>query len=168
MDRRKFVLGIGSLAAGGAAAMGTGAFSSAQINDRAVEASVVNDNSALLRLNPSVSQHATQSGGKLKVSIQDLSQDSEYTFKQLFRIHNDGGNNPVEISASMSGGLSSAVNDARAYGPHVVDGTSLISDSVTIAPGEYVDVGATVVTTDGVGSFDGGGDWAFTIHADEA
>ena len=32
MDRRKFVIGVGSLAAGGAAAMGTGAFSAASMN----------------------------------------------------------------------------------------------------------------------------------------
>lgn len=167
MDRRKFVLGLGSIAAGGAAAMGTGAFSSATINDRSVEANVVTDDNALLRLDPSVSQHATLANGKLKVSIQDLSQDSEYTFKQIFRIANDQGNNPLEISASLSGGLGSAVNDARGYGPTVADGTSLLSSSVTIGVGDWVDVGATVVTTDGTSTFDGQGDWAFTINADE-
>jgi hypothetical protein len=47
MDRRKFMLGLGSLAAGGAAAMGTGAFSRVQA-DRNISVDVVGDANAFL------------------------------------------------------------------------------------------------------------------------
>jgi hypothetical protein len=43
MDRRKFLIGMGSLAAGSAAAMGTGAFSKATVSGRQVNVNVVKD-----------------------------------------------------------------------------------------------------------------------------
>jgi hypothetical protein len=52
MERRKFVIGVGSLAAGGAAAMGTGAFSAAQISGREADIAVSSDDSALIQLIP--------------------------------------------------------------------------------------------------------------------
>jgi hypothetical protein len=52
MDRRKFVIGVGSLAAGGAAAMGTGAFSAAQISGREADIAVSSDAGALIQLIP--------------------------------------------------------------------------------------------------------------------
>jgi hypothetical protein len=58
MQRRKFLIGAGSLAAGGAAVMGTGAFSQASVNERDFEGTVTNDNSARLRLNPTVGPYA--------------------------------------------------------------------------------------------------------------
>ena len=52
MERRKFVIGLGSLAAGGAAATGTGAFSAAQISGREANIQVAGDSGALLQLIP--------------------------------------------------------------------------------------------------------------------
>ena len=52
MERRKFVIGLGSLAAGGAAATGTGAFTQTT-TERQAEVKVVNDNDAILGLGPS-------------------------------------------------------------------------------------------------------------------
>ncbi|MDR5673202.1 hypothetical protein RH858_08575 [Halalkaliarchaeum sp. AArc-GB] len=49
MERRKFVIGMGSLAAGGAAAMGSGAFSTVEA-DRTVSVSTANDADAYLGL----------------------------------------------------------------------------------------------------------------------
>ena len=49
MKRRKFVIGVGSLAAGSAAAVGTGAFSSVEA-DRSVSVEVGDDNDAYLGL----------------------------------------------------------------------------------------------------------------------
>jgi hypothetical protein len=49
MNRRKFLIGAGSLAAGSAAAMGTGAFTTVQAN-RQVNVSVADDSDALLAL----------------------------------------------------------------------------------------------------------------------
>ena len=49
MQRRKFVIGLGSLAAGGAAATGTGAFTSVEA-DRSVDVEVAGDDAAYLGL----------------------------------------------------------------------------------------------------------------------
>ena len=49
MNRRKFTIGIGSLAAGSAAAIGTGAFTSVEA-DRGVEIDVVGDAKAFVSL----------------------------------------------------------------------------------------------------------------------
>jgi len=51
MQRRKFLIGAGSLAAGSAAAVGTGAFTSVEA-DRNVNVSVAGDDSALLSIKP--------------------------------------------------------------------------------------------------------------------
>jgi hypothetical protein len=51
MDRRKFLVGMGSLAAGSAAALGTGAFTSVTA-ERTVEVNVAGDASAYLGLEP--------------------------------------------------------------------------------------------------------------------
>ena len=50
MDRRKFIIGAGSLAAGGAAAIGSGAFTSATLADRSVSVSVADDANAQISL----------------------------------------------------------------------------------------------------------------------
>ena len=52
MERRKFVIGLGSLAAGGAAATGTGAFSAAQITGRDADIEVSGDAGSLVALVP--------------------------------------------------------------------------------------------------------------------
>ena len=50
MERRKFVVGLGSLAAGGAAAMGTGAVSQFSSGNRTIEVEVVGDQAAYVAL----------------------------------------------------------------------------------------------------------------------
>lgn len=50
MQRRKFMIGLGSLAAGSAAAMGTGATTTFGLNDRGVGADVVTDSNGNLAL----------------------------------------------------------------------------------------------------------------------
>ena len=50
MERRKFVVGLGSLAAGGAAAMGTGAVSQFSSGDRSIGVEIVGDQSAYVAL----------------------------------------------------------------------------------------------------------------------
>jgi hypothetical protein len=52
MQRRKFVVGLGSLAAGASAVMGTGALSKTQI-DRGMSGAIANDSNAYVKLAPS-------------------------------------------------------------------------------------------------------------------
>jgi len=51
MERRKFVIGLGALASGSAAAMGTGAFTTAEV-ERSVSVNVKGDDAAYVRLAP--------------------------------------------------------------------------------------------------------------------
>ena len=55
MERRKFLIGAGALAAGGAAAMGSGAFTSVTA-DRDVEVAVAEDADAFLSLSPATDE----------------------------------------------------------------------------------------------------------------
>jgi hypothetical protein len=69
MDRRKFLIGMGSLAAGGAAAMGTGAYDQVSA-ERQISVSVAKDNNAYLALDPSGSPYASLNGdGEVVVDI---------------------------------------------------------------------------------------------------
>lgn len=98
MQRRKFIVGLGALSAGGAAAMGTGAFSSV-IADRNITVEVVGDQNAYLRL---VSQSAYSSegaDGTLDVNFdangeggQGLNNNADTAFTDVFRIENQGTN----------------------------------------------------------------------------
>jgi hypothetical protein len=62
MERRKFVIGLGSLAAGGAAATGTGAFSAAQIDGREADIGISGDTGALIQLIPGNNDEAPDVG----------------------------------------------------------------------------------------------------------
>jgi hypothetical protein len=86
MQRRKFLIGMGSLAAGGAAAMGTGAFTSATLADRAVTVGVDSDSSSQVGLlagdDPDIKE---TSNGKLALDLsgkdgQGVNVDSVYTW----------------------------------------------------------------------------------------
>jgi len=67
MERRKFVVGLGALAAGSSAAVGTGAFSAALIDDRDVDIEVVGDDAALIQLVPGYDEveNSTVSGDRV-------------------------------------------------------------------------------------------------------
>lgn len=52
MKRRKLVIGAGALFTGTAAAVGTGAFSAAEVRDRQIEASITGDDTGLVQLKP--------------------------------------------------------------------------------------------------------------------
>jgi hypothetical protein len=68
MKRRKFLIGAGSLAAGGATALGSGAFTSVQA-DRSVNVRVADDSNALLGLVPGDTGLVTESGGTLQINL---------------------------------------------------------------------------------------------------
>ena len=71
MERRKFIIGAGSLAAGGAAALGTGATSTYSLNDRTVGADIVSDTSGLVRLTDETPENdiVTVDNGELEIDF---------------------------------------------------------------------------------------------------
>ena len=114
MRRRKFIIGTGALAAGGAAALGTGAFSQMTSGERAIEADVVNDSDALLALeafdpeeddNGENGQFARETDdGELEIDFEGfttpaspptgdgVNPGSEYEFDNVFKVQNGDPN----------------------------------------------------------------------------
>jgi hypothetical protein len=155
MQRRKFLVGMGSLAAGSAAAMGTGAFSTATIEDRDFQGAVTNDNDAVLRLNPTNSPYAELNNGELRVNIQNLNQNATFTFPELFQIHNDG-TRAVDITISIVNQPSDDPIDS-VLGNKVGGGSTndLQNNAITLTPGDVMWVGAAIDVGDGIGTFSG-------------
>jgi len=97
MERRKFVVGMGSLAAGGAAAMGSGAFTSVRA-DRALNASTAGDASAYLAIHSGLSPHAEQTGNTVEIQFdgsggvagEGLNDNADTFFSDVLRIENRG------------------------------------------------------------------------------
>jgi len=106
MERRKFVVGLGSLAAGGAAVTGTSAFSFMQ-TDRDISLQVTSDGGSYLAFrdgheNPEYSQ---VNNGKIEFTLDGsanvtgtgLNPDSVYLFDDVARVLNHGSQE-VELS----------------------------------------------------------------------
>jgi len=79
MQRRKFLVGMGSLAAGSAAAMGTGAFGSVQAS-RDVSVDVVSDENALVGLKPATeADYVETTGDTVEFNFDGSQQDIDGT-----------------------------------------------------------------------------------------
>ena len=80
MERRKVLIGLGSLAAGGAAAMGSGAFTSVEA-DRDIEVEVAGDADAFLGVEPADTPngdaYATETDGTVELNFDDGADFSE-------------------------------------------------------------------------------------------
>jgi hypothetical protein len=112
MNRRKYLATLGSLAAGSAATIGTGAFTSVSA-ERSVNVSVAGDKKAFLGLKPTSEPNgvfASVQGGTLTLDFSEttdvggsgLGTDSVYEFDDVFRITNQG-TQPVYVWATFSG-----------------------------------------------------------------
>jgi hypothetical protein len=124
-NRRKFLAGLGALASGSAAAVGTGAFTSVSAN-RTLSVETAGDVDAYLGLDASVSPHANQSGGPMEfqfdgsseaASGQGLNQNADTTFTDVLRIENQG-TEPFRLQ--LYSGTGSGAFGSFAQGPLVV------------------------------------------------
>lgn len=152
MQRRKFLVGMGSLAAGGAAAMGTSAFNFANV-ERDVGIDVVDDSNAFLALNDT-SAYADGSGNQLKITFDDdagvagsgINEGSDYSFTGVFSIRNQGSQSVgVWIDDNDS-------NDAVSWYGTATDGASDFSNSIegpgnpyALDPGERVYINVVIL-----------------------
>jgi len=107
MQRRNLLIGMGSLAAGGAATIGTGAFTSVAAG-RNVSVSVAGDADAYLGIEAGDSPHAQMDGGTLglnfdgsEASGDGLNTDAFTKFNKLFSIQNNG---PERIAVWLDDG----------------------------------------------------------------
>jgi hypothetical protein len=100
MQRRKFIAGVGSLAAGAAAVTGTGAFTSVSAN-RSIAVEVADDANAFLGLEAAGSANAdafvTNTGGTIAVDVSDtdaggqgINRNATTIFDDLFVVTNQG------------------------------------------------------------------------------
>ncbi|WP_138006677.1 hypothetical protein [Halalkalirubrum salinum] len=110
MERRKFVIGLGALAAGSSAAVGTGAFTSASTGDRSVDVNVANDSAGFTALVPGEKngEYAEETDGTLELNFngdadtpgyldndgEGVNEDSVYTFDDVFVIR------PVNVGSA--------------------------------------------------------------------
>jgi hypothetical protein len=96
MERRKFIAGLGSIAAGGAAAIGTGAFTNVSAT-RDVSVSVAKDSNALLKLSKNGNangSYADGSGDTISVDIgsgtKGVNKNATTKIYDIFTIENQG------------------------------------------------------------------------------
>ena len=122
MERRKFIIGAGALATGSSAAVGTGAFTSADA-DRVVDVSVTADDSSFMSFKADESEftngeYAAVENGKLNfnfnsdaditqengfgVSGEGLNPDSTYYFDDVFGLYN-GSSDDLQFNVDWSG-----------------------------------------------------------------
>lgn len=165
MERRKFVVGLGALASGSAAAVGTGAFTSVTAT-RDIDVEVADDASAYLRLEGTGganSDYVTDdgNGGTLSISLDDgntvsgggegVNPDAVTEIDDLFTIENQG-TQEVSVSISKSGansGLVSFYPEGEAY-----NGDSFADSDLTLSAGTGSDI-SVEVDTEGAGVSDG-------------
>lgn len=174
MQRRKMLAGLGSLAAGGAAAMGSGAFSSV-IANRNVDLRVANDNSAYLRLSPNSQYVFQNSDGLLEFDLtannnnisgggDGLNGTADTTIEDAFTIENQGsnpvyvwmasydydsnGNESVEMIAK---GKDITFPDSEAKDNSAVTGSAFVTEGgfIYLETGDSVDVDMVFHITNG-------------------
>ena len=107
MQRRKFLLGAGALAASGAAVLGTGAFASVEAT-RTVGVTVTGDGAAYLGLE-GTSPYASVTNGQLELDFggngeggQGVNIDAVSTFDGVFKMTNNGPND-LDITVDKTG-----------------------------------------------------------------
>jgi len=128
MERRKFIAGVGSLTAAGAAGIGTGAFTSATAERDVTVNTASGDESAYIGIeslegpNDVFVDQDGSSGGGLSVSFAEtavggdgVNEDGEFLFDNLFEIRNQG-TQPVWIWTEGGGNIKPYVMDGEGMG----------------------------------------------------
>jgi hypothetical protein len=159
VKRRKVLLGMGSLAAGSAAALGTGAYKGADVEaDRSLTVSFEDDSAALLQLEPS-SPFATQNppantggvegatgvgdpgGETLEVEVSSLNVNADTRLNDVFRVQNTTGSS---VDLTIADDPAVGKTGAEPVFIHADDGSSetRIDDGsgVSLGPGEQVEI----------------------------
>jgi hypothetical protein len=163
MQRRKYLAAIGSLAAGGAAAMGTGAFEGAYVNaERNLTVDTSDDSEAILGLVPtseyasyeSTSGRGGAEGGdlsakKLRVDINDLNVDADTRLDDVFRVRN---NSQSEIKLLISDTTNWQEDVVQIWAQPTDKGTDTGSavrlddgGNITVGAGEVVEINIFVL-----------------------
>ena len=153
-NRRKFLAGLGALASGSAAAVGTGAFTSVSA-DRTVSVDVADDSDALLAIEPQAtpngSEYASTSDGTIELDFSEtsvggggLSRNAETTIRDILQVRNQGTQDVIVGVSGLPEFMSIYTDD----GSVAANGssTSLNQDSYDPSSGSLalVEVGETM------------------------
>jgi hypothetical protein len=159
MRRRKLLLGMGSLVAGGAAAMGTGAFA-ADLKDRDANGTIVNDANAYLSLEGGQYSTTSTKDGELDINLDRLNANARTVLEDVFYIRNTGNGGVDILIDDITGGQGETVNGAP-----VTSGGSgdLINGArVPLPSGGRIGVGIDITTDD----VDAGAENTIRFHVD--
>lgn len=168
LNRRNTLIGLGTIVAGGGAALGTGAFSTVEAG-RDVEIGVAEDSSALLGLVAGDSEFVTDDDGVLEIELSNANLDAVTTLEGAFSVRNnsedatedgDGQNMTVwaeitEFGDNVShGAAEDEIRDGLRFVPQSNDGGDILgtennqSDEIDIEAGGSVPLDIVIDTTD--------------------
>ena len=120
MERRKFLIGLGALSAGGAAAAGTGAFNVAR-TDRDMVVDTVEDSAGYLGLTAESEYAEINSDDQLEITFSSngkgggLNKDTNFVFTDVFKITNQGTDNIAVTLSEEPDGITWDTTYPRAY-----------------------------------------------------
>ena len=109
MERRKFLIGTGALAAGTAAGLGTGAFNIVRA-ERDITVETVDDDEAYLQLRAEKDDYASLTAGTLELEFDELNENAKSIFYSVFSIRNTGSSD-IQINVG-TGDSTSYDNDS--------------------------------------------------------
>ena len=181
MERRKFIIGAGALATGSSAAMGTGAFASAEAK-RTVSVEVAGDQSAWIELNPESKYAKINDDDALELDFTEhpdsvwsgreegINPNAKYEFEGVFSIwmdqaaaHDDyeyyiekEGFSGVDVTIESGGKANSGMKALS-------EGTDLTETWTQSGGPWYMFVDITLESGGGEGAADG----SLTLHADK-
>ena len=128
MNRRNVLIGLGTVAAGGGAVLGTGAFSSVQA-ERTVTLQSTGDNSANLRLTPGsgADQIVDGSGNQITFNETDLNENALTTYTDALQVANNGATETIGVWVTSENDIGSVLKF------ELSDGTSIVQSNPTSA-----------------------------------
>jgi len=183
MDRRKFIAGLGSLTAAGAAGIGTGAFTTSS-SARTMDVNVAADSSGFVGISAQNEKYASGTDdGQLELNFnsdsdlgifpgdaQGLNPASTFNFPEVFRVSNVSGTGDMRVVIEAEGfDLEDLELTAAGTGNSLSEGTSLRAEDYSdvnnlpklFQPGQ-VNVDMKIETKDDDTTGDVGG--TLTIH----
>lgn len=162
------MVGLGSLAAGGAAAMGSGAFA-VEARDREGTGTIVRDDNAYLQLKPNGEfSQIRSSDGELEVTLQRLNGNSVTELDDIFLVRN-AGQDTVNVKIKDIH-TPKDVHVRRVFASSGQNsGNSLLpnGNGADLNPGQQVGVGIEIDIGDSADAGESAG-FSFSVDADSA
>lgn len=150
MERRKFLIGAGTLGAGASVALGTGAFTTVEAQ-RNVDIGTEGDANAQLAIQKLNSANAddlvsTENDGTLSLTIPNVNRDAVTQVEDLFRIVNQGTQSVSLFFRDDSNAVTFRISGSSTDFDSSGESLEGPNNSVALDVGEEVEVGLTIDT----------------------